>query len=88
MKLSDRLAQFFKNVASRFDDQHHFRRLLDLTLPSIEAAGAGKNVHARGEAMFNQVASKLRSLFLGVACGEHDDLVSHHMRISLTVNRC
>ncbi len=38
--MSDRVAQFVKYVAARFDDQHDFRRLLDLALPSIETAGA------------------------------------------------
>ena len=52
MKVSNGVAQFVKDVAARLNDQHDLRCLLDFTLPSIEALGARKYVHAGGEPMF------------------------------------
>jgi hypothetical protein len=85
MKVHDRGAQPIENVASGFDHENRLRRVLDLTLPVIETLSAGKNRSARGQPMLDQVPGNLRRLFLRIARGEYDDLVSHHTRISLTL---
>jgi hypothetical protein len=82
MKVNDGGAQFIENVAARFDHQNRLRRVLELTLPVIETLSAGKNSGARGKPVLDQMPGNVRRLFLGIACGEYDDLVSHHTRIS------
>ena len=82
MKLSDGVPQFRENIATRFDDEHELRRILDFVFPPVDAARAGKNVDARGQPLFNQVPRKPLRLLFGFTRGEDDDLVSHRMRIS------
>jgi len=83
MKMGNGIAQPDEDVAARFDDQHKLRSVFNFVFPSIDAARAGKNVNARSQPLFDKMPRETLRLLFGFTRGEDDDLVSHHMRISL-----
>ena len=63
MALGDLRDQLLDRLHGRFDDQHRFRFIAGFPFPAVDGAAGGQDIHARTQALLDQISGQFRSRF-------------------------